>query len=181
MTSELIRRFNKPQKRAPVAHQQNASLPTISDIQTKPTSMTSELFSIHRFLISNKGMIGVNVSTLYPNRRCIVSNVIPNSVAFHLGVEVDDEITVSKSTTFEYSNIYDLLLNDIKHRPLLFEVKRAHKSNAETLAREGPHSLHRFTITEPGSLGITIIDHGSTATIVSRVVSNPSEIFMGYV
>ncbi|KAL3771732.1 hypothetical protein ACHAWU_010043 [Discostella pseudostelligera] len=176
MTSELlsIHGFHKSQKPAPVVHQQKVSLSTTSDILTKSTPTTSELFSIHRFLISEEGMIGINVSTLYPNRRCIVSNVIPNSVAFYLGVEVDDEIIVPTSTTFEYSNIYDLFLNAIKHRPLLFEVKRAYKSNEvpETLTLDGPHCLHRFTITEPGSLGITIIDHGSTATIVSRVVPN---------
>lgn len=62
------------------------------------------------------------------------------------------------SEKYAHSKVYDLFVEAAKqkHHPLLFEVKRPYKSTPvpSKLALEGPHSLHRFVITEPGSLGI---------------------------
>ena len=152
-------------------------LPSISVI--KPNSIPTpspQLYSIHRFIISNKGNIGIDVKSITQSRRCIVTNVNTNSVALNHGVEVNDEIILPEYTTFEntHRDVYDLFVEAAKHRPLLFEVKRPFKSTSvpTNLALDGPHSLHRFVITEPGSLGITIAKRCRCSTIVSAIQPN---------
>jgi len=154
------------------------SLLSISEAKANPTRMPSrKLYSIHRFILSDNGKIGIHIAALHENKKCIVSLVNPNSVAFRHGVEVKDEIIGPKSTKSqqdEYSNIYDLFLKAANHRPLLFEVKRKYTSTeaAETLALDGPHSHHRFIITEPGSLGLSIMRRKRKTTSITAVEPN---------
>jgi hypothetical protein len=152
------------------------ALPTVAAIQTNPIPIPSQLYSIHRFVISDKGMIGINITSFYVSRQCIVSAVNPNSIASYHGVEVNDEIIAPKSMSEEkeYPNVYDLFTKAAKHRPLLFEVKRKYKSTSvsESLAIVGPHSCHRFIISETDSLGISIQRRCCRSTIVSAVEPN---------
>ncbi len=152
------------------------ALPTVLAIQTNPMPIPSQLYSIHRFVISDKGMIGISITSFSVSRKCIVSAVIPNSIASYYGVEVNDEIIVPKSMSEEkeYPNAYDLFTKAAKHRPLLFEVKRKYKATLVpvTLAIVGPHSRHQFTISQTDSLGLSVRSRCRWSTIVSAVEPN---------
>ena len=81
--------------------------------------------------------------------------------------------TASEENT--YTKVYDLFVEAAKqkHHPLMLEVKRPYKSTLvpSNLALDGPHSLHRFVITEPGSLGIKT-KRSRGLTIVSAIQPN---------
>lgn len=147
--------------------------PVVHTKASVPSS--SQLFSIHRFLITESEKIGIIITSINSNRQCLITTILPNSVASHHGVEVNDEIIVPEpASETRYRNVYSLFVNASKQRPLIFEVKRAFKSSTspKNLALGGPHSLHRFIITESGRLGITLKEKDGEKSIVSTVEPN---------
>ena len=151
------------------------SLSTTAKPSKERAPKPKPLYSFHRFLISDEGMLGIDTGAFHEDQRCIVMrNVPPNSLAFRHGVELNDEIILPKSTTSEQGTtapkVYDLFHKAANHRPLLFEVKREYKSTTavvpESLELVGRHSLHRFVINEAGFLGIGLRRDDCTATTV---------------
>ena len=125
--------------------------------QSHATSKPVLLYSIHRFLISEDGTIGINLTKLPQSRKCLISTVHDNSVAGHHGIKERDEIIAPRATSGMDPDAYSLFINACKHRPLLFEVKRPYipQNHAHNLML-GCHSLHRFIITKLGPLGIVL-------------------------
>jgi len=131
---------------------------TTSVAPSHKTSKTvaERLFSVHRFLISEAGTIGLNLSLLHSSKKCIISTVHSNSIAVDHGIEEGDEILPSHDN----DDVYSRFISASKQRPLLFEVKRLYKHPGRLIARSSgapvPHSLHRFVITTSGPLGFMI-------------------------
>jgi len=125
--------------------------------QSHATSKPVLLYSIHRFLISEDGTIGINLTKLPQARKCLISTVHDNSVAGLHGIKEGDEILAPRATTGMDTDVYSLFINACKHRPLLFEVKRPYipQKHAYNLML-GCHSLHRFIIKKSGPLGIVL-------------------------
>ena len=123
--------------------------------QSHATSNPLPLYSIHRFLISEAGTIGINLTKLPQARKCLISTVHNNSVAGHHGIKEGDEILAPRSTSGIDPDVYSLFINATKHRPLLFEVKRPYKPQ-EHAQNIPAHSLHRFIIKKSGPLGIVL-------------------------
>ncbi len=137
----------------PSAHPTNTALSKQSSATSKP----SQLYSIHRFLISEAGTIGINLTKLPQVRKCLISTVQANSVAGHHGIKEGDEILAPRSISGTDLDVYSLFINASKHRPLLFEVKRAYKPPKLACGLLlGCHSFHRFIITKSGPLGIVL-------------------------
>ena len=66
---------------------------------------------------------------------------------------------------------YDLFLQAVKHRPIRFEVKRPITAAGTKFIAGTLHALHRFVITKPGSIGMSLGSKGNT-TYVSSVLPN---------
>jgi len=149
--------------------------PSKSKVRAAPAKR-QQLYSIHRFLISDTGMIGINVCRNRKNQVCFINQVLPSSVAAHHGVQVDDEIIVPpKSASID---IYDLFVKATIQRPLLFEVKRPYNKVVppKKLELSGPHSLHRFVINETGTLGVTLQQNSYSATTTTVVSIKPNSL-----
>ena len=113
-------------------------------------------YSVHRFLVSEAGTIGMNLKLLHSSNKCIISTVHSNSIAVDHGIEEGDEILPSHDN----EDVYSRFISASKQRPLLFEVKRLYRHPGRLIARSSgapvPHSLHRFIITTSGPLGVMI-------------------------
>jgi hypothetical protein len=143
--------------------------PTTTIAPTHKTSKTvAEFFSIHRFLISDAGTIGMNLTLLQSSKKCIISTVHANSIAVNHGIEEGDEILPSHDN----DDIYRRFINTSNQRPLMFEVKRLYKHPVRLIARSSgapvPHSLHRFIITTSGPLGVTI-EKGDSMILLKNI------------
>ena len=172
-----------PQKK--LSKSSTKMIPLSTKVECPPKSITSKpskerapkpkpLYSFHRFLISDEGMLGIDTGAFHEDQRCIVMRNVPsNSLAFRHGVVLNDEIVLPKSTTSEQGtttpNVYDLFHKAANHRPLLFEVKREYNSTTAVVRKSlahGPQFLHRFVINEAGFLGIGLRRDDYTATTV---------------
>ena len=172
-----------PQKK--LSKSSTKMIPLSTKVECPPKSITSKpskerapkpkpLYSFHRFLISDEGMLGIDTGAFHEDQRCIVMRNVPsNSLAFRYGVVLNDEIILPKSTTSKQGtttpNVYDLFHKAANHRPLLFEVKREYKSTTAVVRKSlahGPQFLHRFVINEAGFLGIGLRRDDCTATTV---------------
>lgn len=105
------------------------------------------------------------------SNRCLVSLVNKNSLAHNYGVELKDEILSPYSTGGDASKTYGLFLAAAKtHRPLMFEVKRHFPtSTTNPAAVHAGQSLHRFIISEPGTLGMSLGKKLNGITFVTMV------------
>ncbi|KAL7551643.1 hypothetical protein ACHAWF_014834, partial [Thalassiosira exigua] len=114
--------------------------------------------SIHRFIISKSGTMGLNIMRKTRTKECVISTVHPDSVALKYGIEVGDEIVLPPAfARGEAPDTYALFLAAARHRPLIFEVKRPFaRHGACTHPLQGALSLHRFVINEPGPLGLSL-------------------------
>jgi hypothetical protein len=149
---------------------------------SKPSHARSRallLYSIHRFIISDTGTIGINLTKLPQARKCLISTVHPDSIAGRHGLEEGDEILAPRFTSgVEHSDVYNLFISASKHRPLLFEIKRPYKppSNTRTLLPRH-HSLHRFIITKPGRLGIFLEIDNSMVRLNSVTLNSLGDFY----
>jgi hypothetical protein len=79
----------------------------------------------------------------------------------------------------KHPDVYNLFISASKHCPLLFEVKRSYTppihSDINTL--KGRYSLHRFTITESGNLGIILEIEKSTLHLKSVAPNSLGEFY----
>jgi hypothetical protein len=134
-------------------------------------------YSIHRFIISDTGTIGVNLTWLPHARKCLISTVLADSIAQRVGVEVGDEILEPPNLTsgVESSNVYKLFQTASKHHPILFEIKCKYKppTNKTKILLPGCNSLHRFTINKSGPLGIKL-EIVNSETVQIKVVTPDS-------
>ena len=70
-------------------------------------------FSVHRFIISDTGIIGIKIVTLTKSKRIKMGTVFPDSIASQHGIEVDDEILWPRFTlgpVKEPAVIHDLFI-----------------------------------------------------------------------
>jgi hypothetical protein len=79
----------------------------------------------------------------------------------------------------EHSDVYNLFLGASKHCPLLFEIKCHNRPTSNSniiLPRD--HSLHQFTITKSGPLGILLeIDNTKMVRIKSITANSSGDIY----
>ncbi len=138
----------------------------------------SDLYSIHRFIISETGeVIGINITQTSKTRKCFVTTIQPDSLARRHGIQERDEILAPDGLTGEVS-LYDLFISSAKSRPMMFEVKRRYNPKATSNSSlSGPYSLHRFLITEPGALGLKLKKAGNSARVMSVEKSSLAEIY----
>ena len=129
---------------------------TVAPSHNISKTVAERLFSVHRFLVSEAGTIGLNLKLLHSSKKCIISTVHSNSIAVDHGIEEGDEILPSHDN----EDVYSHFISASKQRPLLFEVKRLYRHPGRLIARSSgapvPHSLHRFIITTSGPLGVMI-------------------------
>jgi hypothetical protein len=135
---------------------------TVAPLQ-KTSKTVAELFSIHRFLISDAGTIGMNLMLLQSSKKCIISTVHANSIAVNHGIEEGDEIIAFEEgdempPSHGSNDIYYRFNKTSSNRPLMFDVKRVYKQPGKLIALSSgapvPHSLHQFIITTSGPLGV---------------------------
>lgn len=115
--------------------------------------------------------MGLNISLQTKTNTCVVSNVHPCSAAVGYGLKVNDVILHPSSTTGNDPGTYDLFLEAVKHRPIKFEVKRPVTVAGTRNIGGRLHALHRFVITKPGPLGMSLARKGNV-TYVSTVLPN---------
>ncbi len=135
---------------------------------------TNLLYSIHQFLISYTGTIGINLAKLTQTRKCLIKTVHADSVVDCHGLQEGDKILAPRlSSEVEHSDVYNLFLGASKHRPLLLEIKRPNKptSNANIVLLED-HSLHQFTITKSDPLGILLEINNTKMVLIKSVTAN---------
>jgi hypothetical protein len=136
---------------------------------------TTKLYSIHQIIISDTRTIGINLKWQPELCRCCISSVHADSIARHHGVEEGDKILAPRITSGEeISNVHEFFQSASKHRPLLFEIKRRYKpptSNTNILL-PGCHSLHWFTITKSGPLGVFLEIENTGMVRVKSVTLN---------
>jgi hypothetical protein len=126
----------------------------VTNEQPHSSNDPSQLYSIHRFVITEAGTIGINLTKL--SRKCLVSTVHPHSIAFCHGIEEGDEILYpGHESGMNRPDVYNLFITASKHRPLLFEVKRSYKRrDNKQVPLPGCYSLHRFVIGKPGKIDV---------------------------
>ena len=101
--------------------------------------------------------------------------------SFHRGTPWHYEILAPRYTSgrMKHPDVYNLFISASKHCPLLFEVKRSYTppihSDINTL--KGRYSLHRFTITESGNLGIILEIEKSTLRLKSVAPNSLGEFY----
>ena len=121
--------------------------------------LPQEPYSIHRFLIPAYDVLGMHIQLQKKTNTCLVSTVLPDSVAYYHGVEEKDEILSPVGDEIgESTNKYNLFLRAAKSKSIAFVVKR-HIKTVETTKTNHLVKMqrpHRFVITEPGSLGLTL-------------------------
>jgi len=153
-------------------------------IAAKPPPPPPQQHSFHRFIISEKGTIGLNFTLETKTNKVRVTTVHPNSMALKHDVQVGDEILAPSSyTESDTPNVYKLFLAGASSRPLLFEVSRP--CTDSSLVKLGGSAasvgkvLHRFIITREGSLGMTCVKdalisshEGEATTRISEVAPN---------
>eukprot|EP00578_Thalassiosira_sp_NH16_P017697 CAMPEP_0181125134 /NCGR_PEP_ID=MMETSP1071-20121207/26872_1 /TAXON_ID=35127 /ORGANISM="Thalassiosira sp., Strain NH16" /LENGTH=425 /DNA_ID=CAMNT_0023210525 /DNA_START=270 /DNA_END=1544 /DNA_ORIENTATION=+ len=163
-----------PQKNLSDIQQHSFPQTAANPAQPAPSNKPPQLYSIHRFIISEGGVIGVNITMQTKTQFCRISTVKPNSVALRHGVQTNDDILPPYATSGEgVPNIYDLFLEASRHRPIRFECKRPYEPSLESACPlPTPHSLHRFIITEPGRLGIILCRNDQMMACVSSIGSN---------
>jgi len=138
--------------------------PSRSGIGEQPAP---KLYSIHRFILSEPGLIGINITLQQTANKCIVSNVHQDSVALRHGVKVGDEILPAYPTA-EAATTYKLFLAAAKNRPIMFEVKRPYTDTVpNTFPSQVSVALHRFVITQYGRIGINIFELDGVSHIKS--------------
>ena len=137
-------------------HPLEESTTSVAPSHKTSKTVAERLFSVHRFLISEAGTIGLNLSLLHSSKKCTISTVHSNSIAVDHGIEEGDEILPSHDN----NDVYSHFISASKQRPLSFEVKRLYKHPGRLIARSSgapvPHALHRFVITTSGPLGFMI-------------------------
>jgi hypothetical protein len=119
--------------------------------------LPQEPYSIHRFLIPAYDVLGVHIQLQKKTNTCLISTVLPGSVAYYHGVEEGDEILSPVGDEIG-KNTYDLFHKAAKSGSIAFVVKR-HVKTVETTTTNHWGKMwrpHRFVITEPGSLGLTL-------------------------
>ena len=79
----------------------------------------------------------------------------------------------------EHSDVYNLFLGASKYRLFLFEIKCPNKqSSTANIVLPKDHSLHRFTITKSGPLGILLeIDNTKMVHIKSVTANSLGDIY----
>jgi len=124
----------------------------VSSKTSKSKTAEKRLFSVHRFLISEAKIIGLNLSLHHSSKKCIISNVHPDSIAVNHGIKEGDEILPSHDN----EDVYNRIMGEHTQRPLFFEVKRLCEGRliARSSGAPAPHSLHRFIITTSDPLGV---------------------------
>ena len=132
-------------------------------------------YSVHRFIISNTGTIGIKIVTLTKSKRIIMGTVFPDSIASQHGIEVDDEILwpcCTSGPVNEPTVIHDLFIAATqkrqiaatkKRQSLMLEIQRTYIDGMHKtiMLDDKLHCLHRFIITEKGDLGIELECHNS--------------------
>ena len=151
------------QKPRLVANAESAPSTTTTNNATKTAVTQQPLYSFHRFVITEtaeNNTIGLNFALDKKTKRVRVSNVHADSIAMKLGLKVDDEILAPQSSEGQSINVYALFLQAAKFRPLslCFEVNR--QVVAQDAMVQPNQCFHRFTITKPGKLGLTL-QHGN--------------------
>jgi hypothetical protein len=145
-----------------------------------PSSKELDPSSLHRFLVSEDGIVGISLTKL-AHGKCFISTVHPHSIVELHGIEEGNEILAPRYTSgrMKHPDIYNLFINASKHRPLLFEVKRSYTPpiHPDINTLKGHYSLHRFTITELGDLGIILEIEKSTLCLKSVVPNSLGEFY----
>jgi len=132
--------------------------------------------SLHRFIISGEGVIGLNITLQTKTKTCLVSNVHPCSRAVGYGVQVNDEILHPNSNAGNDPGTYDLFLEAVKRRPILFHVRRPVTEVGTKFISHTLHALHRFVITRTGSIGMTLGEKGNLTYVQSVIPNSSSDI-----
>ncbi|KAL9189824.1 hypothetical protein ACHAXT_009499 [Thalassiosira profunda] len=122
----------------------------------------AQRYSIHRFVISEAGTMGLNITTQSKTNKCIISRVHPASIALNHGLTVGDELLPPNSSVGEGRPtpkeffVYNQFLAAAKHRPIMFDVRRLFNPALLVDCQLGKtHALHRIIVTESGPLGLT--------------------------
>jgi hypothetical protein len=159
----------------PEEEETEGETPTMS---VKQNSMTGpHQHSIHTFLISGEGKLGMKFTCYRSNLKVVVIKVEPNSVAMKHGIQEGDEIVPMSSSVSvlaeENKDMYQLLLDAMYTQMVRFQVKRRWNRCANFVVNEGK-ALHRFLLNKNGRLGITLStsEENSSLTRISGVDAN---------
>ena len=136
--------------------------------QQQPKELPSQLYSTHRFIITETGTLGLTIGHDPETQHASVRLIQPKSITDHHGVQTNDVII--RPFGGSAVNCYYSFVEACKQRPLIFEVKRP--SHPPAAAGQSSQSLHRFIITETGKLGITIGEGKNCMTSITHVVPN---------
>ncbi len=145
---------NKPPAKKPQAKKNNSE---INGGKVSGKVDTTNQYSIHRFIISDPGTIGVRLSWLPKARKCIIHEIIPDSIAQQIGLRVRDELLAPPNlTSLVNANLSNLFKTDFKSRPILFEIKCKYMppTKITNILLPQCYALHRFTINKSGPLRI---------------------------
>jgi hypothetical protein len=158
--------------------------------EMKKRHETSSQYSVHRYVFSDPGKIGLKQALLPRSKILKVSTVHTDSIASRHGIEVEDEIlwpsiTLGPDPETDGRTVFDLFIAAAKKKgiiadatkrrqSMMFEIQRTYQHDMHnTKMIDGQlHCLHRFIVTEKGELGITLETHQSTARL--REVSKNS-------
>mmetsp|Transcript_8586 Transcript_8586/g.18319 ORF Transcript_8586/g.18319 Transcript_8586/m.18319 type:complete len:962 (+) Transcript_8586:459-3344(+) len=154
-----------------------------------PQMTSNEMFSTHRFIISkdSQGKLGFTVKLDAVSSKTFVSDVIRGSMADLHGIQAGDVICRPFGGCDRMT--YYLFVGASKSGTLIFDVKRPLPSQ-ELISGSQPNfrplfdlgSLHRFCITEPGKLGITVaLDRCNEMTFVQEVIPGSTADIHGIV
>ena len=135
----------------------------------------SQLFSIHRFLIREAGVLGLNIAFQPQTKSCLISKVHPQSVAETHGVHANDVILHPTSIADNDPGTYNLFLAAVKHRPIRFEVLRPVTAASTKVVAGTLHALHRFVISRPGAIGMSLEKKGEATRVSSVLPGSLSE------
>ena len=149
-----------------------------SQAQT-PAPAQPRLYSVHRFAITEPGTLGLHITLKTKTTTVLVSTVNPDSVAERHEIKVNDEIFLTRGSTGEGSNIYNLFLAAATYRPIMFDIKRPFDPTARTnQPYPGRMSLHHFVITESGSLGMSVgVEDNGFSVVKSTTIGSLADIY----
>lgn len=121
--------------------------------------------------------MGLNITLQTKTKTCLISNVHPSSAAVGYGVRVNDEILPPSSITGDDPGTYDFFLEAVKHRPIRFEVKRPITAEGTKVIAQTLYTLHRFVITQAGSIGMSLGRKGNSTYVSSVLLNSLSDIY----
>ena len=148
-----------------------------TSVKQHSTAGPEHQHSLHTFLISGEGKLGMKFTCYRSNSKVVVVKVDPDSVAMKHGIQEGDEIVPMLSSVSvlaeENKDMYKLLLDAMYTQKVRFQVKRRWNKCADFVVNEGK-ALHRFILNKSGRLGITLStsEENSSLTRISGVEAN---------